>query len=525
MSDSEGDLGRQPVSLTRSISPPPRKKVSTVFQNATAATEVTSRPPTELANRIILPSPFQLTPIRDAPQESNVDAVSLRDLLGDPLVTECWDFNYLHDIDFLMSHFDRDTKFLVKVHVVHGFWKRDDTSRLLLVEQASEYSNVTLHTAHMPEMFGTHHTKMLILFRNDNTARVIIHTANMIAKDWTNMTNGVWKTPHLPLLNSSLPSTEMTIGSGGKFQHDLLNYLRAYNTKREVCKSLVDELAKYDFAAVRGVLIASVPGKHPMEERSNANDTRWGWAAMKHALRSVPTQQGKAEVVVQISSIATLGPTDKWLQQTLFDSLSSSSTITSKPNFKVVFPTPDEIRQSLDGYASGGSIHTKIQSAQQVKQLQYLRPMFCHWANDSPEGSRVGGNIRDAGRQRAAPHIKTYIRYGDKSIDWALLTSANVSKQAWGEAENAAREIRIASWEIGVLVWPELLAENAKMVGTFKKDMPSKDDIKGNDNEPLVGLRIPYNLPLQRYGKDEKPWVVTTNYTEPDHMGRSWESW
>lgn len=77
-------------------------------------------------------SPFQLTWIRDLPEPANRDAVALKDILGDPLIAECWEFNYLHDIHFLMSHFDEDTKSLVKVHVVHGFWKREDPNRLAL---------------------------------------------------------------------------------------------------------------------------------------------------------------------------------------------------------------------------------------------------------------------------------------------------------------------------------------------------------------------------------------------------------
>lgn len=56
----------------------------------------------------------------------------MADILGDPLISECWEFNYLHDVDFLMSHFDEDTRHLVKVHIVHGFWKREDSNRLYL---------------------------------------------------------------------------------------------------------------------------------------------------------------------------------------------------------------------------------------------------------------------------------------------------------------------------------------------------------------------------------------------------------
>jgi hypothetical protein len=104
----------------------------------------------------------------------------------------------------------------------------------------------------MPEMFGTHHTKMMVLFRHDETAQIIIHTANMIAKDWTNMTNAVWKSPVLtrtacpPDLHEHCIS-DLPIGSGERFKADLLNYFRAYNRRRPICHDLVEKLGQYDF--------------------------------------------------------------------------------------------------------------------------------------------------------------------------------------------------------------------------------------------------------------------------------------
>lgn len=115
---SARDLDRIPKSLSRAISPPKRKRE--------AATAVAT------ARRVLIPSPFRLTTIRDLPPASNADAVSLGDLIGDPLIAECWEFDYLHDIDFLMSHLDEDTRSLTKVHVVHGFWKREDPNKIFL---------------------------------------------------------------------------------------------------------------------------------------------------------------------------------------------------------------------------------------------------------------------------------------------------------------------------------------------------------------------------------------------------------
>lgn len=254
--------------------------------------------------------------------------------------------------------------------------------------EASEFDNVTLHVAPMPEMFGTHHSKMMVIFRHDDTAEVIIHTANMIPKDWTNMTNAVWRTPRLSQLpvgpKSATDYASLEIGSGERFGADLLNYLRAYDSRKLTCGPLADKLSLYNFSNVKAALIASVPGKHDVHDLSH---TAYGWSGVKRCLRSVSCKEGSAEIVAQVSSIATLGAKDTWLQETLFDSLGTcKKSFLQKPKFKVIFPTADEIRICLDGYASGASIHTKIQSAQQAKQLRYLQPLFHHWANDSKDG-------------------------------------------------------------------------------------------------------------------------------------------
>ncbi|CZT06206.1 related to TDP1 Tyr-DNA phosphodiesterase [Rhynchosporium agropyri] len=508
---SEDDLPnshqRLPYSLTSSISPPPRRR---------------NRMPEDQAPKVIK-SPFQLTWIRDLPEACNKDAISLKDILGDPMISECWEFNYLHNLDFLMDAFDPDIRELVKVHVIHGFWKREDQSRLNLNEKATKYPNITLHTAYMPEMYGTHHTKMIVLLRHDDFAQIIIHTANMIPFDWTNMTQAVWISPFLPRLSPvslSQDKTAGSFGSGTRFKLDFLNYLKAYdnNPKRVICKSLVAILEKHDFSAVRGALIGSVPGRHHIERDSQ---TCWGWAGLKSVLSSVPVQNRDGEIVIQISSIATLS--EKWIENTLFDVMRTSKNIlNSKSKFRIIFPTADEIRRSLNGYDSGSAIHTKIQSPAQAKQIRFLNPMLCHWAVDGEE--RLGAEpILDAGRKRAAPHIKTFIRFTDEkksSIDWMLLTSANLSKQAWGEATNAGGDVRICSYELGVVVWPELFGEKSIMVPTFKTDTPASD--AGKEGEVVIGARMPYDLPLVPYGKADLPWCATSSYKELDWKGESY---
>lgn len=465
------------------------------------------KPPSKLR------SPFQLTRIRDLPPELNQDTVTLPDLIGDPLLSECWEFNYLHSIPFLLSALDPDVRPLVNIHIIHGFWRRDDPRRAALASDAAPHPNITLHTAYLPQPFGTHHTKMLILFRRDDTAQVVVHTANMIPHDWTNMTNAVWCSPRLPLLSApeTTPPGPAAPGTPAAFKTTLLAYLSAYPAS--VHGPLAASLSRYSFAGIRAHLVASAPT--PTQPSSRPPQVPFGWPSLPPVLRTIPASPGTPTIAIQISSIATLGPTPSWLRETLFPALAPSDH--QSVRWKVIFPTPAEIRASLDGYVSGTSIHTKTQSVQQGKQLAYLRPMFCRW---DCGGGEAGG--RDAGRGRAAPHVKTYVRYvaaegavGGPRVEWALLTSANLSKQAWGEGRNKEGRVRVASYEVGVLVWPGLWGEGRVMEGVFGRDEA--------DGEGVVPLRMAYGWPLRGYGEGDEPWVATRGYEEVDWRGGRWE--
>jgi tyrosyl-DNA phosphodiesterase-1 len=444
-------------------------------------------------------------------------------------------------------------------------------------EKAEQYPNVELLHAYIPDPFGTHHSKMLILYRHDDTAQVIIHTANMIDRDWTNMTQAVWASPHLPLL-SRAPSyqsdtTEVhPIGSGERFKVDLLRYLGTYEKR---LKSLTTQLNNCDFSSVKAAFIGSAPSRQKPAAASPSKATSFGWLGLQEILSRVPIAKVKDDnssphIITQISSIATLGAQPTWLSH--FQSVlacyatttaavsdktpalfSKASTFFAKcepsmakkksppPKYSVVFPTAEEIRTSLDGYTSGHSIHWKLQSAQQQKQLEYMHPLLCHWTHSSTTSSQGDVSKQEAHRGPAAPHIKTYIRFANgehRMIDWAMVTSANLSKQAWGDVVNKKDEIWIQSWETGVVVWPALFAEPTQdvvIVPVFGKDMPGPEDqesmraeesaeaeVKEKGEKTVVGFRMPYDLPLVPYTAEERPWCATMQYLAPDIYGHAW---
>lgn len=173
------------------------------------------------------------------------------------------------------------------------------------------------------------------------------------------------------------------------------------------------------------------------------------------------------------------------------------------------------------------------------------------------------------------------------SIDWAMVSSANLSTQAWGGGVSSNKnsgdeEVRVSSWEVGVVVWPGLFADcgrgrarargsrgqsqggsgsgggvlgedddgvsdvgnvvyqeegteerrdvNVRMVPCFKRDVPSasgSDSGSGTEEgvkeDVLVGLRMPYDLPLTPYGPGDVPWCPNVVHEEPDWLGQTWE--
>jgi hypothetical protein len=147
------------------------QKVIDLTADAVEAEDTNGGKPESNTETPKLRSPFRLTRIRDLPVSENRDTVGIEDILGDVMLREVWLFNYMHEIPWVMEQLDQDIKQHVKVSFVHGNWKQDDASRKFMEASAKDYPNVKLVAAYMPEAFGTHHTKIMVLFRADDTAQ------------------------------------------------------------------------------------------------------------------------------------------------------------------------------------------------------------------------------------------------------------------------------------------------------------------------------------------------------------------
>lgn len=138
-------------------------------------------------------------------------------------------------------------------------------------------------------------------------------------------------------------------------------------------------------------------------------------------------------------------------------------------------------------------------------------------------------------RQNAMPHIKTYTRFDPSAasdcagrLDWAILTSANLSKAAWGTLQRNDSQFMIRSYELGVLFLPQLArnkatdaaaaSDTSRQIALKVLGSPAAAHTAGPDRTLL--LPLPYAFPLATYDpKTDEPWVWDLVRDEPDVFG------
>ncbi|XP_015278745.1 PREDICTED: tyrosyl-DNA phosphodiesterase 1 [Gekko japonicus] len=444
------------------------------------------------------PFRFFLTKVKGIKSKYNSGALHIKDILS-PLfgtLVSSAQFNYCIDVEWLINQYPkefRDKPLLI----VHGE-KRE--SKADLHNQAKPYQNVRLCQAKLDIAFGTHHTKMMLLCYEEGL-RVVIHTSNLIEDDWYQKTQGIWLSPLYPKLPPG------TLGSAGEsctnFKSDLITYLMSY--KSPTLNEWVEVIKQHDLSETRVYLVGSTPGRYQNNEKE-----KWGHPRLRKLLKDHATQvpdEDSWPVIGQFSSIGSMGADQsKWLcsefRQSLVTLGNSAKSLTNREvPINLIYPTVDNVRQSLEGYPAGGSLPYSIQTAQ--KQL-WLHSYFHKWSAET------------SGRSHAMPHIKTYMRVSPdfQEIAWFLVTSANLSKAAWGAFEKNGAQLMIRSYELGVLFLP---SEFGLDTGCFQ--------VKENllSDEPALSFPVPYDLPTEKYESKDRPWIWNIPYTRaPDTHGNMW---
>ncbi|KAL2726846.1 putative tyrosyl-DNA phosphodiesterase isoform X1 [Vespula squamosa] len=344
------------------------------------------------------------------------------------------------------------------------------------VDEEKLGQNITLVPIPQPIEYGCHHSKMMILEYSDGGIRIVISTANLYADDWENRTQGLWISPHLP----SLPKFDDTVNGESKtgFKKDFIRYLKSY--KQRALSRWIFIVEKADFSDVNVFFIASVPGHY----RQTGADA-WGHKKLGYVLSTYATLPLNAlnwPIIAQSSSIGTLGSSyQKWLQTVIVSTMSRTKESMIPPNFHFIFPTQKNYEESFDCQNACCCLCYRKQTHSKQKWFQsYLY----QW-----KASKMS-------RDKAMPHIKSYTRLSAdlKKMAWFFLTSANLSKSAWGT--EMKKFYSISNHEAGVLFLPAFI--------TGETTFPIE---KENDDSNIQPFPIPYDLPLIPYESEDKPFV------------------
>ncbi|KAH8267496.1 hypothetical protein KR018_008522 [Drosophila ironensis] len=436
-----------------------------------------------MAQKLEKAAPYNmfLTAITDSkPTHSEPLSVTLLEIFDESLgeIESTAQINFMVDIGWLLGHYYFAGILDKPLLVLYG----DETPELLNIGKLKP--QVTTIGVKMPTPFATSHTKMMLLAYKDGGMRVVISTANLYEDDWHNRTQGVWISPKLPALPEDADTGAGESPTG--FKQDLMLYLVEYKIAQ--LQPWIARIRKSDFSAINVFFLGSVPGGH---RESTVRGHPWGHARLgallaKHAA-PVPD---RIPVVCQSSSIGSLGANvQAWVQQDMINSLKKDSTPLGKlrqmPAFKMIYPSFSNVSGSHDGMLGGGCLpYGKSTNDKQP----WLKEHLHQWKSS------------DRYRSRAMPHIKSYTRYNleNQSIYWFVLTSANLSKAAWGcfnKNVNIQPCLRIANYEAGVLFLPRFV--------TGEDTFPL-----GNRRNGVPAFPLPYDVPLTPYAPDDKPFLM-----------------
>ncbi|EDW12999.1 probable tyrosyl-DNA phosphodiesterase [Drosophila mojavensis] len=436
-----------------------------------------------MARKLEQAAPYNmfLTAITDSkPTHREPLSITLQEIFDESLgeIESSVQINFMIDIGWLLGHYYFAGILSKPLLVLYG---ADDPN---LVDIGKFKPQVTAIKVQMQSPFATSHTKMMLLGYADGSMRVVISTANLYEDDWHNRTQGLWMSPRLPPLPEDADTAAGESPTG--FKQDLMLYLVEY--KLSQLQPWIARIRKSDFSAINVFFIGSVPGGH---RESAVRGHPWGCARLgsllaKHAAPVEPN----IPVVCQSSSIGSLGANvQAWIEQDILSNFRKDSSpigrLSQLPPFKMIYPSFGNVSRSHDGMLGGGCLpYGKSTNDKQPWLKNYLH----QWKSG------------DRHRSQAMPHIKSYTRFNleDQSVYWFVLTSANLSKAAWGafnKKSNLQPCLRIFNYEAGVLFLPKFV--------TGEDTFPL-----GNARNGVPAFPLPYDVPLTPYGPDDTPFLM-----------------
>lgn len=432
----------------------------------------------KMAQKLAKAAPYNifLTTISSStPTHKEPLSVTFQEILDPSLgeIESSVQINFMVDIGWLLAQYFFAGCMDKPLLLIHGV----QTSELQTISEKKP--QVTVCYMQM-NLFATHHTKIMLLAYKDGSMRVVVMTANLYEDDWENRTQGVWISPRLKQMPDDLDTAAGE--SRTEFRSDLLRYLTAY--KLSHLQPWITRIRKTDFRLVNVFLVTSVPGTYTdgAPHTHQHGHVRMRTLLTKHSAAiddSIP-------IVAQSSSLGSFGSNaSQWLLGEFARSFRCDSQpqgLRQVPRVKIVYPSLNNVLGSHDGLLGGGCL--PYSSVIHCKQ-PWLTAHLYQWKADARH------------RTQAMPHVKSYARWTHNKLYWFLLTSANLSKAAWGtyyKSANLRTSLRIANYEVGVLFLPQFI------LGTDHFPMENLDTT-------LPPFPTLYDVPLKPYDCEDIPFL------------------
>lgn len=225
-----------------------------------------------------------------------------------------------------------------------------------------------------------------------------------------------------------------------------------------------------------------MPGSHA---NANRQGHPYGHGRVAHLLEQHSTQiDENSPIVAQCSAIGNYGANpNEWLTTDIVNSFrrhSQSSGLNENPNVRIIYPSLNNVQNCFGGVQGADCLPYRTQAHQ--AQL-WLNNLLYQWRADNRH------------RSRAVPHIKTYCRWSENKLFWFMLTSANLSKGAWGKLGRAKTNplLYISNYEAGVLFLPKFVTNT---------------DYFSMDEADQATPKFPslYDIPLTPYAANDVPF-------------------
>ncbi|XP_049825811.1 probable tyrosyl-DNA phosphodiesterase isoform X2 [Aethina tumida] len=439
-----------------------------------------------MLEKLVRTAPYNLffTTISKSPETSKQNnSATFTDILCPSLgkLEESLQINFMLDINWLLEQYKVRGLSKQPLTIIYGYDCFED-----MQPHMDKYCpNVTYKFVELK--FGCHHSKVGIYVYSDKSIRVVVSTANLYYEDWNHYNQSFWMSPKCPQLPEDTPDTSGESPTG--FKMSLINYLK--DCKFDILNKWIKYVKRTDFSAVKVFLVTSLPGKHYPTSDTGCHLHRVGDLLSRHCV--LPTKTGADDegpldswsVVAQASALGCMGESPaKWLHGQILRCLASHSESPSSnsPNVNlfIIFPTINNVMKGYYGSRSGGC----LPYSKAIHREQWWLQDYIQWKADKLT------------RTRAMPHSKGYTRISPclGKLAYFLLTSANLSKSAWGGPVQKDNGTHVNSYEVGVLFLPKFFGEEYFEI----------DDTMQRKSQNIFPLM--YDLPLVAYDSCDYPY-------------------